>query len=141
MLRRRPCRSRLRGHRLYALALARKYQASAIVAQRACPVGVPERPRKPRHIRSKSRFACPFVLAIHVSTSRANPESSQIVDSQSRSVRPSDSVRQRRSSRRAYLLRSKRSVSVLPAICDGGHAEFIIGRAFARPVGFAHPTT
>src|ERR1700687_5973399 len=22
----------------------------------------------------------------------------------------------------------------------GGHAEFIIGRAFARPVGFAHPT-
>jgi hypothetical protein len=24
---------------------------------------------------------------------------------------------------------------------DGGHAEFIIGRAFARPGGFAHPTT
>jgi hypothetical protein len=23
---------------------------------------------------------------------------------------------------------------------NGGHAEFIIGRAFARPVGFAHPT-
>jgi hypothetical protein len=23
---------------------------------------------------------------------------------------------------------------------DGGHAEFIIGRAFARPGGFAHPT-
>src|SRR5882672_7036785 len=22
---------------------------------------------------------------------------------------------------------------------NGGHAEFIIGRAFARPVGFAHP--
>jgi hypothetical protein len=22
----------------------------------------------------------------------------------------------------------------------GGHAEFIIGRAFARPGGFAHPT-
>ena len=23
---------------------------------------------------------------------------------------------------------------------DGGHAEPVIGRAFARPVGFAHPT-
>jgi hypothetical protein len=23
---------------------------------------------------------------------------------------------------------------------NGGHGEFIIGRAFARPVGFAHPT-
>src|SRR5580765_1949077 len=25
-------------------------------------------------------------------------------------------------------------------ILDGGHAEPVIGRAFARPVGFAHPT-
>ncbi len=24
---------------------------------------------------------------------------------------------------------------------DGGHAEPVIGRAFARPVGFAHPTS
>src|SRR6267142_4296818 len=27
-----------------------------------------------------------------------------------------------------------------PLLRCGGHAEFIIGRAFARPVGFAHPT-
>jgi len=26
------------------------------------------------------------------------------------------------------------------AALNAGHAEFIIGRAFARPVGFAHPT-
>jgi len=26
------------------------------------------------------------------------------------------------------------------AILNGGHAEPVIGRAFARPVGFAHPT-
>src|SRR6202158_1155124 len=93
MLRRRPRRSRLCGHRLYTLALAREDQPGAIVAQRANPVGVPEHARKPRHIRRKSCFGLLFLLPIHVSTSRANPESSQIVDSQSRSVRPSDSVR------------------------------------------------
>ena len=26
-------------------------------------------------------------------------------------------------------------------ILNGGHAEPVIGRAFARPVGFAHPTS
>ena len=30
--------------------------------------------------------------------------------------------------------------SISIAILNGGHAEFIIGRALARPVGFAHPT-
>src|SRR3979411_1602385 len=93
MLRRRPRRSRLRGHRLHTLALARQDQPGAIVAHWANPVGVPEHTRKPRHIRRKSCFGLLFVLPIHVSTSRANPESSQILDSQSRSVRPSDSVR------------------------------------------------
>src|SRR6266404_3901123 len=93
MLRRRPRRRRLRGHRLNTLALARKYQPGAIITQRANPVGVPEHARKPRHIRRKSYFGLLFLLPIHVITSRANPESSQIVDSQSRSVRPSDSVR------------------------------------------------
>jgi len=28
----------------------------------------------------------------------------------------------------------------MPNRVSGGHAEFIIGRAFARPGGFAHPT-
>src|SRR4051794_8856823 len=36
-----------------------------------------------------------------------------------------------RASRRAHHLRTT---------SNGGHAEFIIGRAFARPGGFAHPT-
>jgi hypothetical protein len=30
--------------------------------------------------------------------------------------------------------------SIGSLVLNGGHAEFIIGRAFARPVGFAHPT-
>src|SRR5882757_10076587 len=93
MLRRRPRRRRLRGHRLHALALARQDQPGAIVAQWANPVSVTEHARKTRHIRRKSYFSPLFALPIHVSTSRANPESSQILDSQSRGVRPSDSVR------------------------------------------------
>src|SRR5450631_904695 len=93
VLRRRPCRSRLRRHRLHTLALSRQHQPRAIVAQRANPIGVPEHARKPRHIRRKSCFGRPFASRIHVSTSLPNPESSQIVDSRIRSVRPSDSVR------------------------------------------------
>src|SRR5712664_2949026 len=92
MLRRRPRRSRPRGHRLHTLAFARQYQPGAIVAQRAHPVRVSEHARKTLHIRRKSSFAGPFVLPIHVSTSRAKLESSQIVDSRPSSLRPSDSV-------------------------------------------------
>ena len=33
-----------------------------------------------------------------------------------------------------------RTVIVLVSLLDGGHAEPVIGHAFARPVGFAHPT-
>src|ERR1019366_6200282 len=93
VLRCRPRRSRPGGHRFHTLALARQYQTRAIVAQRANPIRVPEHARKPRYICRKSNFACPFASRIHVSTSAPNPESSQIVDSRSRSVRPSDSVR------------------------------------------------
>jgi hypothetical protein len=81
---------RLRGHRLYTLALARQYQPGAIITQWANPVGVPKHARKPRHIRRKSYFGLLFLLP---GTSRANPESFQIVDAQSSSMRPSDSVR------------------------------------------------
>src|SRR5712672_1173662 len=88
-----PRRSSLRRHRLHAFAFTRQDQPGAIVAQWANPVGVPEHSRKTLHIRCKSYFGSLFAFPIHVSTSRANPESSQIVDSQSRSVRPSDSVR------------------------------------------------
>src|SRR6185437_4208272 len=51
---------------------------------------------KTLNIRRKSYFGPLSNLTIHVSTSRANPESSQIIDSRTRSVRPSDSVRLRR---------------------------------------------
>jgi outer membrane biosynthesis protein TonB len=33
----------------------------------------------------------------------------------------------------------KGALAPCPPFFAGGHAEFIIGRAFARPVGFAHP--
>ena len=93
VLRRRPRRSRLRRHRLHTLALARQYQARAIVAQRANPVRVPEHARKPLYICRKSCFGLSSAPQIHVSPSRANRESSQIVDSRRRCPRPSDSVR------------------------------------------------
>src|ERR1700675_4481377 len=102
MLRRRPRRSRLCGHRLHTLALARQDQPGAIVAQRANPVGVTEHARKTLHIRCKSSFACSFDLPIHVSTSRAKLESPQIVDSQGPSMRPSDSVRLTHPTKRSY---------------------------------------
>ena len=72
VLRRRPRWSRLRGHRLHTLALARKYQAGAIVAQRTNPIGVAEHARKPLHIRRKSCLSVPSTILIHVSTSALN---------------------------------------------------------------------
>jgi len=104
----RPCRGRLRRHRLHALALTGQYQSSAIVTQWTHPIRVSEHTRKTIHIRQKSCFGLIFALPIHVSTSRANPESSQIVDSRNRSVRPSDSVRLARPTR--LLVNEERNV-------------------------------
>src|SRR6185312_13123774 len=68
-------------------------QPGTIIPQRTNPVSVAEFAPKTLNIRRKSYFGPLSNLTIHVSTSRANPESSQIIDSRTRSVRPSDSVR------------------------------------------------
>src|SRR6185312_3786448 len=68
-------------------------QPGTIIPQRTNPVSVAEFAPKTLNIRRKSYFGPLSNFTIHVSTSRANPESSQIIDSRTRSVRPSDSVR------------------------------------------------
>jgi hypothetical protein len=74
VLGRRPCRSRLRGHRFHALALARQDQAGAIIAQRTNPIRMPNNARKSLYLRRKSCVGVAFAPQIHVSTSRANRE-------------------------------------------------------------------
>jgi hypothetical protein len=56
MLRPGPGRGRQRGHRLNALALARRHQPHAVVVQRPAPIRMPEHAAKPRDINLKSRF-------------------------------------------------------------------------------------
>src|SRR5205807_7699898 len=93
MLRRRPRGSRPRRHRLDALALTRQHQTGAIIAQRTSSVRVANHACQPLNIRRKSCFAVLAVLEIHLALHLPKHESLQLVDSQPRRLRPSDSVR------------------------------------------------
>src|SRR6185312_10705259 len=101
-------------------------QPGTIIPQRTNPVSVAEFAPKTLNIRRKSYFGPLSNFTIHVSTSRANPESSQIIDSRTRSVRPSDSVRLAHPTALPTLSR-RHAPYVAPAFCAYFQASFDSG--------------
>src|SRR5205807_8557316 len=60
--------------------------------QRPNPIRVPDHAGKPIHVLLKSQRALTLVPQLHLGLPRAKPEAPELLDSQSRLLRPSDSV-------------------------------------------------